>query len=83
MSDQGAVPTSGREAAPDAPSEPEDEVNVDEESGTVTRLEESGVGPGAGESSVVRVTAPVERQDDDPTHHPTLRDDELSEEQPG
>ena len=76
MSDhEDAVPTPGRDAAPDAPSDPESGVTVDEESGTVTRLEESGVGPGAGESAVVRVTAPVQREQDEATRHPTLRDD--------
>lgn len=84
MSDEtGAVPTPGRDAAPDTPSDPESDVTVDEESGTVTRAEESGVGPGAGESPVVRVTAPVQRAEGDVTRHPTLRQDDVAGEPGG
>lgn len=70
------VPDPGAEAAPDSPSEPQDDVEVDEDQGVVTRREESSVGPGAGESAVVRVTTPIQREDDEPTRtrHPTLRD---------
>lgn len=68
------VPVPGTEAAPDAPSEQEDDVDLDDEHGVVTRREESGVGPGAGESAIVRVTTPVEREDDPATKHPSLRD---------
>ena len=70
------VPDPGTEAAPDSPSEPRDGVEVDEDQGVVTRLEESSVGPGAGESAIVRVTTPVQREDDEATRtrHPTLRD---------
>lgn len=69
------VPVPGTEAAPDAPSDPRDAVELDEEQGVVTRREESGVGPGAGESAVVRVTAPVQRKGDGArTQHPSLRD---------
>ncbi|MBV8526977.1 MAG: hypothetical protein JOZ75_01540 [Candidatus Dormibacteraeota bacterium] len=67
------VPEPGQ-AAPDSPSEPQDDVELDDERGTVTRREESGVGPGAGESAVVRVTTPVEREGDTPTKHPSLRE---------
>jgi hypothetical protein len=55
------VPTPGREAAPESPSDPEDGIQIDEDHGTITRREESGVGPGAGESAIVRVTTPVDR----------------------
>ena len=70
------VPDPGAEAAPDSPSEPRDGVEVDEDQGVVTRREESSVGPGAGESAVVRVTMPIQREDDKATRtrHPTLRD---------
>lgn len=69
------VPEPGTAAAPDSPSEPRDDVEVDEERDAVTRHEESSVGPGAGESAVVRVTAPVEHAEDEAkTRHPTLRD---------
>ena len=76
--ESNAVPTPGREAAPESPSEPEDDVSVDEGSDTVTRNEESGVGPGAGSSPIVRVTAPVQRAEGDVTRHPTMRDDDLA-----
>jgi hypothetical protein len=77
MSKDSDVPIPGREGAPDAPSEPDDEVLVDEEHDTITRNEESGVGPGAGESPIVRVTTPVQHEKaDETTQHPTLRDDE-------
>jgi hypothetical protein len=80
MSDEeGAVPTPGRDAAPDEPSDPQANVTVDEESGTVTRAEESGVGPGAGASPIVRVTTPAQHQKEDATRHPTLRDDDLAD----
>lgn len=65
------------DAAPDSTGEAIDEhVHTDEESGTVTRREESGVGPGAGNAPVVRVTAPVQREGDEVTKHPSLRKDE-------
>ena len=69
------VPTPGREGAPDSTSDPDGgDVSVDRAKGKVTRKEESGVGPGAGEGPIVKVTAPIEREDDDPTQHPTLRE---------
>lgn len=78
----GGVPIPGREAAPDSPSDPPaegaDGVTVDEQDGTVSRREESGVGPGAGESPIVRVTAPVQRAKGDVTRHPRLREDRRS-----
>lgn len=75
--ESSAVPTPGREAAPEAPSEPADDVVIDEDHDTITRNEESGVGPGAGESPIVRVTTPVQHEkEDDTTRHPSLRDDE-------
>ena len=41
----------------------------------ISRLAPSGAGPGAGESEMVRVEAPVKGQeDDDVPRHPTLRD---------
>ena len=74
--DEEKVPHSGTEAAPDSPSEPRDDVEVDEDHGVVTRREESSVGPGAGESAIVRVTTPLQREDDEATRtrHPTLRE---------
>lgn len=84
MSDETrGVPTPGRDAAPDVPSDPESEVTVDEETDTVTRAAESSVGTGAGHNPVVRVTAPVERQHDEPTRHPTLREGDLAGEPAG
>lgn len=68
------VPEAGRQAAPDSTSEPQDDAELDIEHGAVTRRQESSVGPGAGESAVVRVTTPVEREGDTPTKHPSLRD---------
>lgn len=69
------IPEPGSAAAPDSPSDPQDDVKVDEERDVVTRHEESSVGPGAGESAVVRVTAPVEHEgEDEATRHPTLRE---------
>jgi len=68
------VPEPGKQAAPDSTSEPQDDVELDSEHGAVTRRQESSVGPGAGESAVVRVTTPVEREGDTPTKHPSLRD---------
>ncbi|MBV9101223.1 MAG: hypothetical protein JOZ46_03805 [Candidatus Dormibacteraeota bacterium] len=69
-----------RDAAPDSTREGIDEqVQADEAGDTVTRREESGVGPGAGNAPVVKVTAPVQREDDDVTKHPTLRDDDERE----
>ena len=69
-----------RQAAPDSSSQGVDaDVEVDEEAGTVTRLEESGVSPGAGEAEVVKVTAPVQREGDQVTAHPTLRDGEKAD----
>lgn len=73
-----AVPTPGHDAAPDAPSDPESDVTVDGDSGTLTRSEESGVGPGAGESPVVRVSVPLQREKGETTRHPTLRDDDVA-----
>ena len=74
MASERNVPEPGRDAAPESPSEPADDVQVDEEEGTVTRREESGVGPGAGESAVVRVTTPVQRQKGRTARHSTLRE---------
>jgi hypothetical protein len=72
MSDDATkTPTPGTEAAPDDASEPADGVTVNED-GTITKREESGVGPGAGESPVVRVTVPVQHEEDEVTQHPTL-----------
>ena len=68
------VPEPGTQAAPDSPSEPQDDVELDDETDSVTRSEESGVGPGAGESAIVRVTTPVEHEGDPATKHPSLRD---------
>ena len=68
------VPRPGTEAAPESPSEPQDDVQVDEDRGVVTRREESSIGPGAGESAVVEVTTPLEQAGEEPARHPTLRD---------
>lgn len=68
------VPRPGRHGGGDATSQGVDAAEVDEQSATVTRLEESVVGPGAGEGEVVKVTAPIQRQGEPVTQHPTLRD---------
>ena len=72
------APEPGRDAAPDSPSDPDSGARVNDD-GTITRVEESGVGPGAGESPMVRVTAPVQKEREDATEHPTLRDDDQAE----
>ena len=77
MSDEAnRTPIPGADGAPDSTSDPNGgEVEVDEHAHTVTRKEESGVGPGAGAGPIVKVTAPVQREDETPTKHPTLRDE--------
>lgn len=64
------------DADPDSSSEGIDPaVAPDEDTDTVTTREESRVGPGAGDNPVVKVTAPVQHEDDAVTKHPTLRQD--------
>ncbi|MFN2582988.1 MAG: hypothetical protein ABR498_09645, partial [Candidatus Dormibacteria bacterium] len=69
--DDRNVPLPGRDPAPDDIADPNAGVSVDEDSDTVTKSDESGVGSGAGEKPIVKVTAPVEHEGDDPTHYPT------------
>ena len=81
MSDDQArdVPVPGRRGAPETTSDPDADVDLNEQDDTVTRDEESGVGPGAGAAPIVCVTAPVQHEDDERTAHPTLRDQDRSE----
>lgn len=71
------VPEPGREAGPDDTGEGAGgEATMGARGGrrVISRLAPSGAGPGAGETEMVRVEAPVKRQDDDDVpRHPTLR----------
>jgi hypothetical protein len=74
-----SVPEPGREAGPDDTGEGAgaEAATVGRRDGrrVISRLAPSGAGPGAGESEMVRVEAPVKGQeDDDVPRHPTLRD---------
>lgn len=55
------------------------DVQRDPGSDTVTTTQESPLGPGAGESPLVKVTAPVQREGDEVTTHPTLRDNRIDD----
>jgi hypothetical protein len=74
------VPEPGHAAAPDGTSQGMEPAVASDSGETVTHLEQSSVGPGAGESEVVKVTSPVQHEDDEVTSHPTLRDDRKAEE---
>jgi hypothetical protein len=72
--DSQRVPEPGREAAPDSTSQGMDPaVAPNPGDAMVTTHGQSRVGPGAGENEVVKVTAPVQDEDDEVTSHPTLR----------
>jgi hypothetical protein len=78
MSDPAAVPPPGEEAAPDSSTQGVDEA-VHSDGNAVEHHEQSSVGPGAGENEVVKVRSPVQREGDEVTSHPTLRNDEQAD----
>ena len=64
-----------KDSAPDATTQGvDDNVETDESTDTVTTRQESRLGPGAGENSLVKVTGPVQREGDEVTRHPTMRE---------
>jgi hypothetical protein len=74
-----SLPDSGRTAGPDDTGEGAggEATTVGERDGrrVVSRLAPSGVGPGSGKTEMVRVEAPVKREDDaDVPRHPSLRE---------
>jgi hypothetical protein len=80
MSDPKAVPPPGEESAPDSTTQGVDPA-VQSEDDAVEHHEQSSLGPGRGANEVVKVRSPVQREGDEVTSHPTLRDDERSQRQ--
>jgi len=71
------APKPGRDADPDSTTEGVDPA-VETHGERVIKREQSSLGPGTGENDVVKVTSPVQHEDDEVTSHPSLRDDERS-----
>ena len=76
--DRGDLPQPGEEAAPDSSSQGMDP-RVRSDGEALEHHEQSSLGPGAGANEVVKVTTPVQHEDDEVTSHPTLREDERSD----
>jgi hypothetical protein len=68
---ESELPDPGRVAAPDATTEGVDPA-VTPSGEELERVAESGVGPGAGEADLVKVTTPRDVRKEDVAHHPTL-----------
>lgn len=65
------LPDPGQVAAPDATTEGVDPA-VTPSGDELERVAEAGVGPGAGETDMVKVTTPRDVRRDDVARHPTL-----------
>jgi hypothetical protein len=70
---ESSPPDPGTVAAPDATTEGVDP-SVTPSGEELERVAESGVGPGAGETDLVKVTTPRDVRDEDVARHPSLNE---------